>query len=411
MLKIDPITLQFAIRNMLRQRGRTLMTLASLIFGVTGLILSGGFVEDIFEQLREATIQSRLGHMQVYRTGYNENSTKEPFKYMIGEPAVVEDYLGQLPLIQQTMKRMQFFGLINNGKTDMPIFGEGVEADKEAAYLGDFFRIIAGHQLSDEDEYGILLGEGVASALKLNVGDSINVLANSPDGGLNSLEFEVVGVFRTFSKDFDARAVRVGLSSAQELLYVDSVHSIVVSISDTLKTDWLADFLKEQFSGKGFEVKTWFELDDFYAKTVELYKAQLGVLQVIILLVVLLSVGNSVSMTAYERVGEFGTLKALGKSSKDVHRMLIIESVILGLIGSLLGVAIGAMLGLIISSIGIPMPPPPNSNTGYTAYIRIVPFNLLIAFLIGFSATVLSAIFAARGAAKVPVVDALRENV
>ena len=293
----------------------------------------------------------------------------------------------------------------------MPIFGEGVEAEIEAAHLGDFFRIIDGRQLNGDDEYGILVGEGVASALELSVGDAVTVLANSPDGGLNSVELEIIGVFRTFSKDFDARAVRIGSGATQELLYVDSVHSIVVTIEDTSKTDWLADFLKGQFQGKGFELKTWFELDDFYAKTVELYKAQLGVLQIIILLVVLLSVGNSVSMTAYERVGEFGTLKALGKSSRDVHRLLLIESIILGFVGSLLGLLIGVLLATGISAIGIPMPPPPNSNSGYTAYIRVVPMNLMIAFIIGFSATVLSALFAARGAARVPVVDALRENI
>ena len=84
-------------------------------------------------------------------------------------------------------------------------------------------------------------------------------------------------------------------------------------------------------------------------------------------------------MTAYERVGEFGTLKALGKSSKDVHRLILIESVLVGVIGSLLGVLVGVLLAGLISSIGIPMPPPPNSNTGYTAYIRVVPMNLLVA--------------------------------
>ncbi|MEM7469311.1 MAG: FtsX-like permease family protein [Pseudomonadota bacterium] len=411
MFGVNKIAIQFSVRNLLRQKGRTLMTLASLIFGVTGLILSGGFVEDIFIQLREATIQSRLGHMQIYRQGFYENSTKEPYKYMIENPGSVEEYLGKLPIVEQSMKRIQFFGLINNGKTDMPIFGEGVEPGKEAAQLGDFFRIIDGRQITDDDEYGILLGEGVASAMDLSVGDDITVLANSPDGGLNSVELSVVGVFRTFSKDFDARAVRVTLPAAQELLYVESVHAIVVSIADTLQTDWLANGLKEKIGDKGYEIKTWFELDDFYAKTVELYKAQLGVLQLIILLVVLLSVGNSVSMTAYERVGEFGTLKALGKSSKDVHRLIIIESVILGVIGSALGVLVGVGLAALISAIGIPMPPPPGSNTGYTAYIRIVPMTLLIAFFIGFVATFLSALFAARGASKVPVVDALRENI
>jgi putative ABC transport system permease protein len=221
----------------------------------------------------------------------------------------------------------------------------------------------------------------------------------------------VVGVFRTFSKDYDARAIRVALPASQELLSVGGVHAVVVSLADTLTTDASAAALKASLAGDGFEVMTWFELDDFYASTVELYKSQLGVLQFIILVVVLLSVANSVSMTAYERVGEFGTLKALGKRDRDISRLIILENSMLGFIGATLGVALGVGLALGISAIGIPMPPPPNANVGYTAMIRVVPVVLLVSFLIGFVATVLSALLAARGAARVPVVEALRQNI
>lgn len=162
---------------------------------------------------------------------------------------------------------------------------------------------------------------------------------------------------------------------------------------------------------RGFEVKTWFELDDFYAKTVELYQVQLGVLQFTILVVVLLSVANSVNMTAYERVGEFGTLKALGTRSWQISLLIVLENALLGLIGACLGVVLGVVLALGLSAIGIPMPPPPNSNVGYTAYIRIVPSVLALSFIIGFLATVLSSLLPARGVARIPVVDALRQNV
>jgi putative ABC transport system permease protein len=68
------------------------------------------------------------------------------------------------------------------------------------------------------------------------------------------------------------------------------------------------------------------------------------------------------------------------------------------------------MLALGISAIGIPMPPPPNANVGYTALIRIVPSTVLVSFLIGFGATVLAAIFPARKVSATPVVDALRQG-
>ena len=408
---IELMDIRFALRNLFRQKGRTAMTLASIVFGVVGLILSGGFVEDVFVQLREATIHSRIGHIQIYKAGYLANWTKEPTKYLIDKPGAVQLLARTLPGVIETMQRINFFGLLNNGKTDLPIIGEGVEPTKEAAQFSHFFFIIKGRSLTKEDQYKILLGEGVAKSLNLPIGGFVTVLANTPEGGLNSLEFEVVGIFRTFSKDFDARAVRLPLTDAQELLAAHGVHAIVVALRDSLATDTTAARLKNLLGTQGFEIKTWFELDDFYAKTVDLFKSELGVLQIIILLVVLLSVANSVNMTAYERVGEFGTLKALGKKSSDIARMIILENSLLGLFGATLGVGLGILLAWGISAIGIPMPPPPNSNIGYTAYIRIVPNVLIIAFLVGFIATVLSSLLAARGAARVPVVDALRQNV
>jgi putative ABC transport system permease protein len=410
-MRFDPMTVRFALRNLFRQRGRTMMTLASIVFGVVGLILSGGFVEDVFIQLREATIKSRLGHIQIYKDGYLANWTKDPGQYLIEDPARLQDAVESVGGVKATMRRLNFFGLVNNGKTDLPILGEGVESDKEAAEFGDFFFVIEGRKLQADDTYKILLGEGVAKSLNLEVGQFVTILANMPDGGLNSLEFEVAGIFRTFSKDFDARAVRVSLADAQELLAAAGVHAVVVSLADTLATDDTAAKLKTALTTDKLEIKTWFELDDFYRNTVELYQSQLSVLQFIILLVVLLSVANSVNMTAYERVGEFGTLKALGKRSRDISTLIILENCLLGLLGAGAGVLLGAGLAWGISAIGIPMPPPPNSNAGYTAYIRIVPSVLVVSFLIGFVATVLSSLLAARGAARVPVVEALRQNI
>lgn len=410
-MALELMDIRFALRNLFRQKGRTAMTLASIVFGVVGLILSGGFVEDVFIQLREATIHSRLGHIQIYKEGYLANWTKEPTKYLIEDPKALQDLVRITPGVSGTMQRINFFGLLNNSKTDLPIVGEGVEPAREAAEFGHFFFIIEGRQLTQEDKYKILLGEGIAKSLDLPVGSFVTVLANTPEGGLNSLEFEVVGVFRTFSKDFDARAVRLPLPDAQELLAAQGVHAVVVALRDSLATDATASRLKSTLGKQGYEVKTWFELDDFYAKTVDLYKTELGVLQVIILLVVLLSVANSVNMTAYERVGEFGTLKALGRRDADISRMIILENCLLGFLGAVLGVVLGVLLAWGISAIGIPMPPPPNSNVGYTAYIRIVPTVLAVAFGIGFAATVLSSLLAARGAARIPVVEALRQNI
>ncbi len=242
-------------------------------------------------------------------------------------------------------------------------------------------------------------------------GDRVTMLANALEGALNSLDLEVIGVFRSFSNDYDARAVKIPLTAAQELLGTQGANALVITLKKTADTDRIATSLKEQLGPAGMEVKTWIELNDFYEKTVELYKRQFGFLQLIILIMVLLSVTNSVNMSVFERVGEFGTMMALGNGSGDVFRLIVTESVVLGLIGGTLGVLLGVALALVISSIGIPMPPPPHGSVGYTAHVKIIPLSLLISFAVGFVATVLAVILPAKRVTRIEVVDALRQNI
>jgi hypothetical protein len=113
----------------------------------------------------------------------------------------------------------------------------------------------------------------------------------------------------------------------------------------------------------------------------------------------------------FERVGEFGTMMALGNRSMFILRLIVLESALLGLIGSALGVLIGIGLALGISAIGIPMPPPPNASMGYEALIRVVPQVLLAAAAVGLGAPVLAAVIPAIRVIRVPVAQALRANV
>lgn len=402
--------LKLAFRNLFRQTGRTLMTLTVVAFGVIGIILSGGFVQDIYVQLRDATIHSRLGHIQIYEEGYYRYGRRDPGQYLIESPGKLSEQLESLPQVDMVLQRLTFSGLLSNGRTDLPIMGEGVQPSGEAA-LGDYVQMVAGRQLRDADELGILLGEGVAESLRLSPGSYVNVFVSTPGGGLNSLEFQVVGVFRTFSKDFDDRAVRIPLDTAQYLLDTSGVHALVLVLHETERTAFMSRYLDAQLAPHGFEIFTWLELDDFYQKTVAVYEDQFGVLQLIILLIVILSVLSSVTMTMNERVGEFGTLRALGYRSRDLFMMVVVENSLLGLVAAALGLVVGLALAHAISAIGIPMPPPPNSNSGYTAYIRVVPQVLFIAFVIGVVTTIVAAVFAGRKPTRMNIVEALRRNV
>lgn len=400
-----------ALRNIIRQRARSLTTLTAITIGVAGLILASGFVQDIFIQLGEAIIHSQTGHIQITRQGYSEGKNRAPEQYLIDKPEALKTAIAQVvPESRLSMARLGFRGLLNNGRRDLGIIGEGVEPDAEAE-LGTYLHFVEGRALRQGDQDGIVVGQGVARALGLKLGDRVTLVMTLAEGAVNTLDFELLGVFQSFSKDFDARAVRIPLTAAQSLMDTSAAHLVVLMLERTEDTAASVAALKQRFAGEGYEITRWNELSDFYAKTVELYDRQFGVLRLIILLMVLLSVVNSVNMTLFERTREFGTMLALGDRSHTIFRLILSESLCLGLFGALLGMGIGCIAALAISAIGIPMPPPPNANLGYTALIRIVPSEVITAGVIGFAATVLATLLPARRAARLEIVEALRHGV
>ena len=400
---------RLALRNLARQRVRTGVTLAAIAFGVAALILTGGFVRDIFIQLGEALIHSQTGHLQIAKSGYFAGGSRTPERYLLTDPAQLRARVGAVRGVNDTLARLSFSGLLNNGRGDLSIIGEGIEPDREAR-LGTSLRMVAGRGLAATDRFGIVVGAGVAEALKLSVGDRVLLLVNTIHGSLNTVDFDVVGVFQTFSKEFDDRAVRTSIGNAQQLLDTQGVSTIVVALDRTPDTDRIATQLRSAV-GNGIDVRTWVQLNDFYEKTVALYDRQFGVLQLIVLLMVVLSVANSVNMSAFERTGEFGTMLALGNRPRDVFGLIMTENVFLGVAGAAIGLVCGVLAATAISAVGIPMPPPPNANLGYSARILLVPWVLAIAVIVGLGAATLASLLPAWRISRISIVDALRQNI
>lgn len=402
--------LKLALRNVLRHRARSGTTLAAIVTGVTALVLSGGFVQDMFAQLAEVIVHSQYGHLQLARTGYFREGSRRPNEFLMTDAEVLKARVTKLAGVESAMARVHFSGLLNNGRTDLAVIGEGIEPGPETK-LGSSMKIVEGRTLVAEDRYRVLLGEGVARGLRLGPGSVVTLVANTPEGAMNTMDLTVAGVFRSFSKDYDARVIRISLPAAQELLQTTGANTIVVSLEATAETDRARAAATAAFAPNDIEVRSWRELSDFYDKAVALYERQFGALRLIVLFMVLLSVANSVNMSAFERRSEFGTMRALGNRSRSIAALLLTEAAVLALVGATAGLILGALLGLVISAVGIPMPPPPYSEQAYQARISLVPSVLLAAFAIGVVATLLAAVLPALRVSRLGIVDALRSGV
>ncbi len=115
-----------ALRNIFRNKRRTIITFLAIISGMVGLIVFGGFVEYSFWGLRESTIRSQLGHIQVYKKGYSEKGIANPSEYLIDDFQKLEELFYKIPYVELVTARLSFSGLISTGENTLICKGSGV---------------------------------------------------------------------------------------------------------------------------------------------------------------------------------------------------------------------------------------------------------------------------------------------
>jgi putative ABC transport system permease protein len=184
----------------------------------------------------------------------------------------------------------------------------------------------------------------------------------------------------------------------------------VVLLDDTDRTPAILDALRRQLSAEKTELELvpWYDRADFYNKTVTLFSRQVDVVWILIAVVMVLSISNTMIMSMLERTREIGTLLAMGFKRRRIRRQFLKEGAVLGGAGGLAGLIAALILGRIISTVGIPMPPPPGMAVGYTGEIMITWPLAVEALLLGLATSIIASLYPAWKASRMVIVDALR---
>ncbi len=404
-----PIDLLLALRNIRRNGRRSAIAIASVAFGVIALLLAGGFIEWNLEFGRESTIRSQLGHIQVTRKGAAQSAAADSYAFLLPASSAAMQRIAAQPGLLALGPRLAFSGLVSRDDATVSFIAEGVAPAAER-HLSEALSIVDGKDLEDAEPRGAILGKGLAANLGVSVGDQVVLVVNTASGGINAVEVRVRGIFRTITKAYDDVALRVPLQTARELLRTDGAHVWVLLLDRTEATPAVLAQLRAEHAASDLAFTPWTELADFYNKTAALFRQQVGVVQVIIALIIVLSVSSTLMMTVLERTGEIGTALALGVRRSRIWRQFFLEGALVGLIGGAAGIVAGAVLAEVVSRIGIPMPPPPGMDHGYTAGIALSPALFADAFRVAAGPALLAAVYPAWSASRRPIVDSLRHN-
>lgn len=388
------------------------MTLMTISIAMSCVIVLGGFIQFTFNALEDRTIHTQIGHLQIYKAGFNEQGALHPKDYLLNAVADIEQGLSEIDHISLITRRLNAQGLISTGDNTLTANIVGIMPEREED-LYDFEMVIEGEQVNEDHPQGGVIGLELAQQLRANVGDWLSLMSNSFDGSFNIVDFQVIGIVETGSQAYDKVFVKVPIALVQQLKETSSVERLILLLDKTenlSQTTQAIDAYIHQ-NKMDIEYKTWINLASYYKKVKALYSNIFHVFGIIISVIVLFSISNTLTTLILERTKEIGTLRALGLKKCNLFCLFMCEGLIIGCLGGGLGLLI-SMVGieLINFSGGISVPAPPGMSTGYNAYILWVPQVMIFSYVAVISISILATIYPTCTAVNMNVVRALKKS-
>ena len=402
--------LLLAFRNVFRNRRRTVMTLLMVGGGVAGLLLVGGFFAFMFRGLRESTIRTGLGHIQIFNAEHFRRDEVHVLDTGISDWRQVAAATQSVPHVRGVAPRIEFYGMLSNGVKSSVFMGSAVNPDTEHA-MGFDARLASGRQLSSNagGEVEALVGTGVARSMSVKVGDGLTILAVTSDGALNGIDVQIVGIVSTGFKDLDDRYLRITLPSAQRLLQSDRVTNLVVGLDQTENTDAAAAAISPRLHGQAQELtlKKWIDLAAYYKQVRTLFSGIFLFLGIIVFFMVLMASVNTLLMAMFERTREIGTMLAMGTPRKWIVALFMLEATLTGVLGAAVGVAGGNLLGMALNASGLHLPAPPGTSFDMLFNVLHVPSLMVGSSVLVILSLALASILPAIRASRLQIAEAL----
>jgi putative ABC transport system permease protein len=401
---------RLAFRNLVRNQRRTLISVLMIAAGFCAMVLFQGFSSFVLGGLEASVIQTQFGHLQIET---DLSWSRKPVD------RIADRYMTNVDDIQQVVEktlqpksvsgRLSFYGLLSTGDQSVAARGIGFDPSIEVT-MRDSLIIKAGKSISDRSDYAIMLGDGLAESLEIKVGDRATLMAQTLDGSMNAIDTDVAAIVQTGVKEVDNITFYLPLQLAQKLMDTESLERIVIMLDETegyeSKRELLAAALNKELPS-GLGVRSWFELATLYRSSKSFFDVQNRVIEVIILVMVLLSILNTVSNSVMERLGEIGTLRAIGFQPREMIAQFVREGILLAFFSNIIGILGALIITYLTSKSGIKIPIP-NASVPLDLGFKVLPAAYTQAFVLTLLATMAASYWPALRGTKISIVEALR---
>lgn len=398
--------LLLALRNLQRNRRRTLITGLAVAFGAFAIVLLQSFVNALVRNIVETSVLAKVGAVQVFKEGYL--GAEDRLKLAFDEDPALASRLRSVPGVTAVAPRIDFDGMLSNGAESTVFIATAIDPSSEYLVCPLRASLVASgsRPLGPEDSHGALLGRTLAEALGGRAGSSLVMQASGAGASTNALDVTVQGFLPNSHPLASKRIATVPLAFAQELLRMPHrITSYVVGVADLAQVDAVAAQVRAAVGG-GWQVTTWKQLDVNTRDRAKVIQSILLFIALVLALLVATGVVNTSMMSVHERVREIGTMLAVGVRRWQVTLLFLLEAMALGLLGAVAGALLGDGLVALFARNGLQGRSPGGEVMTYypgvgAAFLAVVVASTVLG-------TALAAAYPAWKASRLRPVDALR---
>jgi ABC-type lipoprotein release transport system permease subunit len=334
--------IKLALRNLTRNRRRSLITMAAISGGLALFIWSITLATGSYKQMISQGVATLAGAVVIQGEGYQAD--REMDQVVHDADALAAELAARYP-DARVLQRSFITGLLNSPVNSIGVAATAIQPSAEAAVSDWDEKITAGEFLTDDDDRGVVIGARMADTLGVEVGDKLVLMAQGDDDVASRL-FRVRGVFTTGSAEMDGFLALIHLDAARDLLgHPDTANQISLHLPDVDDAPAVAAEVAGMVGDREVEVLTWKQALPEIVGLVQRDKEGNNLFLVFIGLIAGFGVLNTVLMSVMERIREFGVLLSLGMPKATLRRLVMLEGTMLGLVS----VAIGLGLGLLAS--------------------------------------------------------------